>query len=47
VGLFRAASLQTRRARFPGTGLSRDSCREIQDGGNMVDQQAGKELPNL
>ena len=27
AGLFRAASLRTRRARFPGTGLSRDLCR--------------------
>jgi hypothetical protein len=27
LGLFRAASLRTRRARFPGTGLSSDLCR--------------------
>ena len=27
AGLFRAASLRTRRARFPGTGLSSDLCR--------------------
>jgi hypothetical protein len=33
-GLFRAASLQTRRARFPGTGLSRDLCC-VRDGARV------------
>ena len=31
MGLFRAASLQTQRARFPGTELSSDLCR-VRDG---------------